>query len=418
MKKFFSFLASAALATCAYAQYTNGVFLLNEDWLGHNSSTVNFYSYADGAIQYRVFQKENEGKTLGNTTQFMAQDANNIYFCSKQNYGSTGGRFDIVDAKTLKLKQSFATFAGDGDTRACYPFSDTKVYVGTTKGLYIYNPTTGEITSTPISGTDAKEPGEMVEANGKLLVSALNKGIYVIDTNTDQLEKTIELGKGACTLFKMNDEVWAAVNNCTWGTPSASNIEQFVEIDTQSFEAKTPVTVPMACQNSSFAWKKTSPAIDAKNRVLYYAPVDCGNFISKYDMNTGEFSQNFITIPQGQQMYGNVCDLDPNTGNLVVETFVDYSSQNYYLHIYNKDGEEVGEQIQLTKGYWFPAMVMFAKAEQTPTGITDANAEKAVASVKYFNISGMSSNEPFEGLNIVVTNYTDGSQSAVKKMMK
>ena len=235
MKKFFSFLASAALATCAYAQYTNGVFLLNEDWFGHNSSTVNFYSYADDAIQYRVFQKENEGKTLGNTTQFMAQDANNIYFCSKQNYGSTGGRFDIVDAKTLKLKQSFATFAGDGDTRACYPFSDTKVYVGTTKGLYIYNPTTGEITSTPISGTDAKEPGEMVEANGKLLVNALNMGIYVIDTNTDQLEKTIELGKGACTLFKVNDEVWAAVNNCTWGTPSASNIEQFVEIDTQSF---------------------------------------------------------------------------------------------------------------------------------------------------------------------------------------
>ena len=104
MKKFFSFLASAALATCAYAQYTNGVFLLNEDWFGHNSSTVNFYSYADGAIQYRVFQKEDEGKTLGNTTQSMAQDANNIYFCSKQNYGSTGGKFDIVDAETLKLK--------------------------------------------------------------------------------------------------------------------------------------------------------------------------------------------------------------------------------------------------------------------------------------------------------------------------
>ena len=96
MKKFFSFLASAALATCAYAQYTNGVFLLNEDWFGHNSSTVNFYSYADGAIQYRVFQKENEGKTLGNTTQFMAQDANNIYFCSKPSISgisSDDGRF-------------------------------------------------------------------------------------------------------------------------------------------------------------------------------------------------------------------------------------------------------------------------------------------------------------------------------------
>ncbi len=419
MKTLFTVIASAALATSAFADYTNGVYILNEDWYGHNASTVNFYSYDDAAMEYRVFQKENPGKTLGNTTQFCTQDADNIYFCSKQNYGNTGGRFDIADRKTLRLKHSITEFGGGGDTRACYPLSDTKVYVGSTKGIYIFNPTTASITQSPIAGTDAGEPGEMVEVNGKLLVCVLNKGVYVIDTRTDQLVKTIATGSGTGTIFKVGNEVWVAINTCTWGTPSASDTEQLVEIDTQSMEPKAPVAVTMACQNSSFAWKKTSPAVDVKNRALYYAPADGGNFISKYDMASGEFTETFITLPDGQYMYGNVCDLDPYTGNFVVVTFEQYSSQNYYLHFYNKNGEEVGNQLKLDGNYWFPAMVMFAQSEKTPTAITDTNVEeKTVASVKYYNVAGVSSDEPFSGVNIMVTTYTDGSHTAIKKIIQ
>ncbi len=419
MKKISAIIASVALATSAFADYTNGVFILNEDWYGHNSSTINFYSYDEAKMEYRVFQKENPGKTLGNTTQYCAQDQNNIYFCSKQNYGSTGGRFDVADRKTLKLKHSIAEFGGSGDTRACYPLTDTKVYVGSTKGIYIYNPTTASITQTPIAGTDTGEPGEMVEANGKLLVCVLNQGVYVINTRTDQLEKTIGTGNGTATIFKVGDQVWVAINTCTWGAPSASDTEQLVEIDLQKMEPKAAVAVPLSCQNSVFTWKKTSPAVDAQNRVLYYAPADLGSNISKYDMKTGEFTENFITLPDGQVMYGNVCDIDPNTGNLVVLTFQEYSSQNYWMHIYNKNGEEVGEQLKLADNYWFPGMVMFTEHVNKPTDITETNvAEKTVASVKYYNVAGVSSDEPFSGVNIVVTTYTDGSHSATKKIIQ
>ena len=34
--------------------------------------------------------------------------------------------------------------------------------------------------------------------------------------------------------------------------------------------------------------------------------------------------------------------------------------------------------------------------------------------VKYVNVAGMESNTPFDGVNIVVTTYTDGTHSAVK----
>ena len=49
----------------------------------------------------------------------------------------------------------------------------------------------------------------------------------------------------------------------------------------------------------------------------------------------------------------------------------------------------------------------------TPTAITDVNG-KTVANVKYVNLAGMQSNVPFDGINIAVTTYTDGSKNVVK----
>ena len=49
----------------------------------------------------------------------------------------------------------------------------------------------------------------------------------------------------------------------------------------------------------------------------------------------------------------------------------------------------------------------------TPTAVTDINS-KTVAGVKYVNIAGMESNVPFDGVNIVVTTYTDGTKTAAK----
>ncbi len=51
---------------------------------------------------------------------------------------------------------------------------------------------------------------------------------------------------------------------------------------------------------------------------------------------------------------------------------------------------------------------------QVVTGVINVNAQKAVAGVMYYNLAGMQSEEPFSGVNIVVTRYTDGSISTAK----
>lgn len=48
------------------------------------------------------------------------------------------------------------------------------------------------------------------------------------------------------------------------------------------------------------------------------------------------------------------------------------------------------------------------------TGVNDVNSAKEVKGVSYFNMMGVESAQPFEGVNIMVTTYTDGTQSAAK----
>ena len=59
----------------------------------------------------------------------------------------------------------------------------------------------------------------------------------------------------------------------------------------------------------------------------------------------------------------------------------------------------------------------FTVTVKASDGINDVNADKAVAGVQYFNLAGQASATPFEGVNVMVKTYTDGSKS-VNKVIK
>ena len=53
-------------------------------------------------------------------------------------------------------------------------------------------------------------------------------------------------------------------------------------------------------------------------------------------------------------------------------------------------------------------------ANKVATGVNDVNSAKEVKGVSYFNMMGVESAQPFDGVNIMVTTYTDGTSSAAK----
>ena len=52
--------------------------------------------------------------------------------------------------------------------------------------------------------------------------------------------------------------------------------------------------------------------------------------------------------------------------------------------------------------------------DNTATGLTNVIVDRKVTSVTYYNLMGQQSSKPFEGVNIVVTRYSDGTTSTTK----
>ena len=48
------------------------------------------------------------------------------------------------------------------------------------------------------------------------------------------------------------------------------------------------------------------------------------------------------------------------------------------------------------------------------SAISQITAQKEVAKVRYINVAGQESDTPFEGINVVVTTYTDGTRTTRK----
>ena len=107
-----------------------------------------------------------------------------------------------------------------------------------------------------------------------------------------------------------------------------------------------------------------------------------------------------------------------NGDNLVIETLVtnkgNYST-TYFLGTavdYNAGARSATNGKVLCK---FLPKVNFAVTDpEVITGIDDVFTGKPIKGVRYYNLSGVASTTPFEGFNIVVTEYTDGTKSSTK----
>ena len=81
-------------------------------------------------------------------------------------------------------------------------------------------------------------------------------------------------------------------------------------------------------------------------------------------------------------------------------------------------GLKVKDPIPAT-GYVLQPLDLTTEKEMDPTtGISGITNGKDVKSVKYVNVAGIVSDVPFQGVNIVVTEYTDGSRTTTKMLKK
>lgn len=80
--------------------------------------------------------------------------------------------------------------------------------------------------------------------------------------------------------------------------------------------------------------------------------------------------------------------------------------------------EETGAaEPEYTKPVGYHLRVEF-DLDKLPTGVDGVETAKQVVAVRYYNLQGMGSAKPFDGVNVVRTTYSDGSTQVTKKVIK
>lgn len=89
---------------------------------------------------------------------------------------------------------------------------------------------------------------------------------------------------------------------------------------------------------------------------------------------------------------------------------------NFNVEIYFVRGNSLANVEELTNSDNYVTRVIHpVRLSNNPaTGVQDNMVTRTVKSVRYFNLAGMVSNTPFAGINIVVTDYTDGTRATCK----
>lgn len=107
-------------------------------------------------------------------------------------------------------------------------------------------------------------------------------------------------------------------------------------------------------------------------------------------------------------------------GNLLVETLVTSATENYSSTSFLGTTTDFYGSMNYYNWWWesntayqFMPKTEFAYEEADLTAIGDVNADKAVASVRYYNMAGQQVSNP-SGVTIEVTTYTDGTSSSTK----
>lgn len=369
--------------------YSKGTFIVNEDWYGHQNSTINFLT-DDGEWIYRVIQKENPGVEIGATAQYGAIYGDKFFVMAKQpkdpGASITGGRITICDAKTMKVLKQIENIAVDdkgssiADGRGFLGVDEHKAYVGSSNGIYVLDLDSLKITgSVSGAGNDSDDPyqqlyggqiGNMVRVNDRVFAVHQKNGLLIINPATDEVEKTVEAPEGwgfGSVVLSKDGNLWLSLAASSGSGQADTRI---VKLNPATLE-QTIIECPEGIfgpANSWYAWTPDCFCASKQNNVLYWNGGNSswfsGKTIYKYDIDSNTFSTfiDYNDDPDGWQIYGCSFRVNPVTDEAIVSLYKGYGDPTYVVRKYNNEGKQTAEYSMISN-YWFPSLPVFPDNE-------------------------------------------------------
>lgn len=431
----------------------DGFFIVNEDWYGHQNSTVNYIrpDASDGEYwEYRVFQTNNPGKELGCTNQYGAVWNGDFFLIAKQEQDPganiKGGRITVADAKTMKVRMQCDEIGLDGaraDGRGFCGVSARKGYVSTSDGIWVFDIRRLRVvrkipgTENP-NGADSKpnydptgslyvgQCGSMVLSGNYVFAAHQAYGLLAIDTDRDETVKVISMdmvaeGAGIGSVVKAKDgSIWCSVAKDIQGL--GDTLPYLVRVDPKTLAAEV-VSLPdgiYAPANSWYAWTPDGFHASEYENVLFWNGGENSWFSSEkifrfdVDSRSATLWYDLSKQPGNWNIYGCSMRTDPASGHMYISLTHGFSDNNYVLRRLDSTGAFV-KDYPMIANYWFPSLPVFPASAST-SGIDDMDAVVGdnVGSVGYYDLYGRYCGDSPEGLRGI---YIRKSGARAEKIM-
>lgn len=289
------------------SNYTNGVLITNEGVFLNGTGSVSFYSKTTNTVTPDVFEKENDGRPIGNVLQSACKINGKIYFVV-----NNANRIEIADAVTMKslgviniTQPRFMVDAGNG-----------KAYVtqwkGSDKGaVAVIDLTTNDVVNTIFCGV---APEGLYKKNNSVYVA--NSGYYpnnddtvtVIDISSETITAKIKTNTNPSAIVEdINGNLWVLCNG-NWNSASVDKINTVNNMVEQS----------VAIAGTGYQSRMT---INKNKNTLVFNLYDA---LYKFEINNTAASQIFV-----RPLYS--VGIDPDTDILYTSDAKDYNSNGTVL---------------------------------------------------------------------------------------
>jgi len=318
--------------------YSNGVFIVNEGWFGHESGNVNFWDRQSDDIQHKVYEKENSGKNLGVTTQYACINESKLFLVSKD-----PDNLVVVNSETLKELGRVSLESGSGQARGFAYQDETSGFLSSSDGIYKVDLAQFQMGDKipEISG----EVGKMMVIEGKLFALKANE-LFVINTTTLALEETLTWeGSAGGMVVDKEGQLWISA-----GT-------QLVKVDPSSLEVETIDLPEGFTVNKGWVWDAGCLTYSKEENALFF--VKKGGWsareVARYDIETNT-ARIICKIDSDYQIYGAGTYVDPVSNKLYVTAIKGFGQDANFNRLYVFDLDGTKEKVLDYEHFYFAAL--------------------------------------------------------------
>lgn len=382
--------------------YEDGTIILNEEWYGHTNGGLNYFT-EDDEIIYQAYEKENPCMSFGATSQYGIVWSGKVIVVSKEatDRGDPlpgGGCLVIADAKTLKRLGSLDNLVWDGasgDGRAVAGATADKIYVSSSNGIYIVNiadpanpAITGRIAQENSTDLYSSQIGDMVSAGDYVFAVMQNKGLIIINKDTDVATSLPDASIQGVT---------QSADGNVWYATVKDDCSVFVALNPETLEEVDRVTMPMEIGTvvcSWGAWRSTAFHGSPKTNDLWFvtgaAGITGGASGAYYRYHIGDdpadikpfFSLDNVTGINGfgesvaQMTYGTP-RYDDRNDRLVVMTGKKGAAsggyRDHWVHYVDGKTQQITRTFKLNPYYWFQSLPIFPDKHDAEFTMGDIN---------------------------------------------